>query len=262
MFQPTMQCMLLALLATCSTQTAPPDLKQLDWLVGNWRGQANGANFYESWERVNATELSNVNYSLCNGAAVIAERGAIRLSGGQIMMGGDKQQWRLTRLADNEAVFENRDIGFAQKITHRLTPAGQWHARIEHQNGVTEYTLTRVAPLAELTKQRQQFLSGRFTGEGATSKKTVRMIADFSVQDGQPRLLVSSPDNQAGDVPALRLCYDASQLKFALPDGESAGAREIEFVAEIRGDELIGKAINDNISVTLRLRREPAMRPK
>lgn len=254
MFQFTMHYLLLALLAACTTQTAPPDLKQLDWLVGAWRGQAGGANFYESWERVSATELSNINYSVCNGAAVITERSAVRLTGNQITMGGDKHQWRLTRLASNEAVFENPDISFAQKITHRLTPAGQWHARIEHQNGVLEYTLTRIAPLAELTKQKPQFLSGRFTGTVTVPDKTDRLIADFSVQDGQPRLLVSAPDRQIKDVPALRLCYDPPQLKFALPDG----AQEVEFVAEIRGDEISGKASTDKMPITLRLRREPA----
>lgn len=258
MIQFTLQCFLLTFFAACSAQTTPRDLQQLEWLVGNWRGQANGAHFYEQWERVSATEMSNITYSLCNGAAVIGERGTIRLQDGQVIAGGEKDKWRLTRLTHNEAVFENPEIAYAQKITHRLTAEGKWHARIESKQGVNEYLLMRVAPLAELTKQKPPFLSGRFTGEGTSPQKTVRMIADFSVQDGQPRLLVSSPDNQTKDVPALRLCYDASQLKFALDDG----AQEIEFVAEIRGDELIGKATNDNIPVTLRLRREPAVQPK
>jgi Domain of unknown function (DUF6265) len=258
MFQLTMQCVVWALMATCPTQSAPQDFKQLDWLVGNWRGQSQGANFYESWERVSATELSNLNYSLCNGQAVVAERGAIRLAGNQITMGGEKDQWRLTRLTGNEAVFENPDIAYARKITHRLTPEGNWHARIEHQNGVLEYTLTRVAPLAELTKQKPQFIRGRFTGTGASPERTVQLIANFSAQDGQPRLLVSSPERQIKDVPALRLCYDASQLKFALSDG----AQEIEFIAELNGDEIIGKATNNRTPVTLRLRREPAVKPK
>lgn len=254
----TLQCLLLTFFAACSPQTAPHDLQPLDWLVGNWRGQANGAHFYERWERVSATEMSNINYRLCNGEAMIGERGGIRVQGNQIVAGGEKDKWRMTRLTQNEVVFENPDIAYAQKITHRLTPEGQWHARIESKQGVIEYRLTRVAPLSELTKQKPPYLSGRFTGEGISPQKSVRMMADFSVQEGQPRLLVSSPDNQAKAVPARRLCYDATQLKFALDDG----AQEIEFVAEIRGDEIIGKATDEKIPVTLRLRREPAVQPK
>jgi hypothetical protein len=81
---------LLLLLSTYEAQTAPADLKQLEWLLGNWRGQANGANFYESWERVNDHEWSNVNYSLCNGAQVIGERSTLRIANGKVVMGGTK----------------------------------------------------------------------------------------------------------------------------------------------------------------------------
>ncbi len=253
---------LLLMFTTCRAQTALGDFKKTEWLLGNWRGQANGANFYESWERVNDREWSNVNYNLCNGQQVIGERGGLRLVDGKIVAGGDKNQCRATLITENEIVLENPEIAYARKITHRLTPAGQWHARIEHQNGVLEYTLTRVAPLAELTKLKPHYLSGRFSGQVTTPAKTAQMTADFSVRDGQPRMLVSSPENHAKEVPALRLCYDqrddTTQLKFALPDG----TQEIEFVAEIRGDEIIGKATDEKIPVTLRLRRAPAVQPK
>jgi hypothetical protein len=253
--------LLLLMFTHCQAQTTADDFKKLEWLLGNWRGQANGANFYESWERVNDREWSNVNYSLCNGRQVIGEHGALRVVDGKIVMGGGKAQWRAMRITEHEIVLENPDIAYAQKITHRLTPAGQWHARIEQQNGVLEYTLTKVAPLAALTKQQPPYLSGRFSGQVTTPGKTAQMIADFSVQDGQPRLLVSAPENQAQEIPARRLCYDQSdgttQLKFALPDG----AQEIEFVAEIRGDEIIGKVTKGNLPVTLRLRRAPAVQP-
>lgn len=252
MLQFTLQCLLLTIFAACSPQTAPRDLQQLEWLVGNWRGQTNGAHFYERWERVNATEMSNINYSLCNGEAVISDRGSIRLQDDQIIAGGEKDKWRMTRLSKNEVVFENPDIAYAQKITHRLTPEGQWHARIEGKQGVIEYLLTRVAPLSELTKQKPQPISGRFVGTGETPEKNVPMIFALSAQEGQQRILVSSPDGQHKDVPAQRVCYDPPQLKFALDDG----GQTLEFVAEHKGDELIGKATNGKMPITLRLRRE------
>jgi hypothetical protein len=243
---------LLLALSTCTAQTAPNDFKKLEWLLGNWRGQANGAYFYESWERVSGAELSNINYSLCDGQAVISERGAIRLQGGEIVAGGGKDLWKLTRLTDDEAVFENPAIGYAQKITHRLTPEGAWHARIEGKQGVIEYTLTRVALLAELTKQKPQPIVGRFTGAVEAGEKRVPVIFDFDSHEGRQRILISSPDKSRTNIPAERVCYDPPQLRFSVDDG----GRKLDFVTEYSGDAITGKVVNDQTAATLRLKRE------
>ncbi len=205
MIQFTRYCLLLMIFASCSAQTPPSDLKQLEWLLGNWRGQANGANFYESWERVSANEFSNLNYTLCNGEIVIGERGGLRRENGGIVAGGEKDRWRLTRLTDREAVLENPSIAYARKITHRLTDEGQWHARIEGSQGVIEYTLTRVAPPAELTRRKPQPIRGRFAGTVETPGKEVPVVFDFAAENGRQEIRVSSPDNGRKDVPARLL---------------------------------------------------------
>jgi hypothetical protein len=149
-------------------------------------------------------------------------------------------------------VLENPDIAYAQKITHRLTPGGQWHARIEGKSGVVEYTLTRMPPLTELAGQPLQLITGRFTGVMAFRGKEDKVIFVFDAPQGAPRVLVSAPDRGIIDAPAKQICYDPPQLKFTLEDN----GQRIEFLTIYNGAEISGKTTNDKMPITIWLTKD------
>ncbi len=245
---------ILSLLSCGAPQRTANDFSKLNWLLGNWKGKAGEVHFYEEWKRVSDTEFSNINYSLCNGEAVIAERGAFRLEGTEIYSGGGKDRWRVTHLTDQEVVLENPDIAYARKITHRRTPEGKWHARIEGQQGVIEYLLTRIESREELTRQQPRPIIGRYTGEASFEEKRFPVVFNFEVRDGRQELRISDPTKERPDVLARQLCYDPPQLKFVFDDGPTT----TEFVVEVTQDEIIGTGrVKSRPPIKVRLKKAP-----
>lgn len=124
------EALLAALLAACAARTAPPpvaappDVAALGWLRGRWCGAHDGGTFCETWRDAPGPSLRGDGAFERGGARVFGEALSIEARGGAVYYvatpeGEGATAFRLTRLADGEAVFENPAHDFPTRITYR-----------------------------------------------------------------------------------------------------------------------------------------------
>lgn len=115
---------------------APPRLEQLDWLAGHWQRSGDGRTSEEAWLAPAGGVMLGVARAVRDGRAVgeflrlVEEDGAIVYEArpdGQALT-----RFRLTRLEDRHAVWENPDHDFPRLIEYRRD-GDRLHARIVGQ---------------------------------------------------------------------------------------------------------------------------------
>lgn len=142
--------------STSGSADAELDLvDRLAWLSGCWAGLlSNGAFYEETWLPPRAGTLGGVARMTRDGRTLSFEFMRIVEDDGTLVYvaqpsGREPTRFRATTIADGEAVFENPEHDFPQRIRYRMTPPDALLARIEgERNGQLrsiDFPLRRVA---------------------------------------------------------------------------------------------------------------------
>ena len=238
----------LTFLASCQTTNKIADFKKMEWLIGNWRGDADGRPFYENWTRINDTQFANINFSLCNGDTVISGHSKIELRNNAIAYTSGGLIWELKSLSDKQIVFENSQK--AETFTFTNTKNGEWNAVLKYPRTQVDYTLSKTVPISELLKNRPALLEGKYAGQIEFNGKQLSTSINFSTKNGEQIATASTPDNLQMNMPFQNVCYNPPFIKLKLPDG----FRTLELNAKIKGDSIVGKVAGE-IPATFNLKK-------
>ena len=129
----------LILACSCSTiaQTTKPTVNDLGWLQGCWEANINGREIVEQWMKPAGQTILGMSRTVSGGKTVAFEFVQIReeKDGAIYYVAKPSSQseaaFRLIKLQNREAVFENPEHDFPQRIIYRLQPDGSLFARIE-----------------------------------------------------------------------------------------------------------------------------------
>lgn len=117
--------------------TAAVAISQLGWLAGHWRMERGGRVVDEQWMAPAAGVMLGMSRTIARGKVVEHEFIQIREGpGGALyyiaMPAGQKEAaFQIVSLSATEAVFENPQHDFPQKISYTLQPGGSLLAAIE-----------------------------------------------------------------------------------------------------------------------------------
>ncbi len=129
-------CLLLCYGLVCARQQTYT-VNDLGWLKGCWRASGNGREINEHWMAPGGGTMLGMSRTVVNGRAVEFEFIQLRQGdGGEVYFdakpsGQEPASFKLTRGGRREAVFENPEHDFPQKIVYRLEDDGSLSAGIE-----------------------------------------------------------------------------------------------------------------------------------
>ena len=134
------------------SQAADNDIAKLSWLAGCWKSESSDISSTEQWMSPAGGIMIGMSRTVKQGRAIEFEFMQIRTTDAGSLefiakpSGQDEATFTLLRLSDTEAVFENLQHDFPQRIIYRFV-AGQLRARIEGmRNGslrAIEYPMLR-----------------------------------------------------------------------------------------------------------------------
>ena len=135
----------------------PPAITKLAWLAGNWRMEKSGRVIDEQWMAPAAGVMLGMGRTVAKGRVVEFEFLQIREGpGGELFYvaqpsGQKEAAFQILSLTETEAVFQNPQHDFPQKIIYTLQPDGSLLAAIEGpgadgQLKRIEYPYQRVGP--------------------------------------------------------------------------------------------------------------------
>lgn len=122
-------------LITCSV-FAQESVDRLNWLAGCWDGSTDTQERVEQWMKPSGNMMMGMSRTVRNGQVREYEFLRIHERDGAIYYtanpsGQQEASFRLVRLTEQEAIFENPDHDFPQRIGYRLEPGGKLTAWIE-----------------------------------------------------------------------------------------------------------------------------------
>lgn len=123
----------LALFVQCSDE---PTTKDLAWLQGNWENKEGEAYLFENWVINSDGSLTGTAYTLENTDTTFSEKVKLAFSTDGIyyqvnVQGSDSTSFKLVECKKQEAVFENLEHDFPQRILYKLVNKDSLYARIE-----------------------------------------------------------------------------------------------------------------------------------
>jgi hypothetical protein len=129
-----MQPFLLPLIATLIQ--APGAVDRLSWIAGCWEGRTANRVYTEQWMKPDGGLMLGMSRTVIGDRATEFEFLQIRQDGGGVAYVAKPSRqaeasFKLVRQADREAVFENPEHDFPQRIIYRLQADGSLVARIE-----------------------------------------------------------------------------------------------------------------------------------
>ena len=128
---------IIGLCCLSSAQTPAPTLNDLSWLTGCWDGNIRGREVNEQWMKPAGGIMLGMARTVSQGKAAEFEFTQIREDkDGAIYYvakpsGQPEASFKLVKLQNNEAVFENPQHDFPQRIIYRLEAGGSLFARVE-----------------------------------------------------------------------------------------------------------------------------------
>jgi hypothetical protein len=116
-----------SVVAAAPEKTSP--VSNLAWLAGCWEGNAGGAAYYEQWMRPVGGTMLGMSRTVANDQTVAYEFLRIHEKDGDIYYtanpsGQAQASFKLVKYGDREAVFENPEHDFPQRIVYRLEESG------------------------------------------------------------------------------------------------------------------------------------------
>lgn len=127
---------LTALLICINMTKAQTDLNKLSWIVDRWVSTDGESTSYEHWDKVSESLIIGGSETVKNGDTVFAEKLKIEIIDSVVYYIADVAhnpapvKFKLTYLTDTEAVFENPEHDFPQKISYKYAN-GNLNASIE-----------------------------------------------------------------------------------------------------------------------------------
>ena len=125
------------IIGSASAKAQAPTLDQLSWISGCWAGTRPGAEISEQWMKPAGGTMLGMSRTVVDGKTKEFEFLQIRVSdSGEIHFiakpsGQPEATFKLTSGNPKEAVFENPEHDFPQKVIYRLAEDGSLAARIE-----------------------------------------------------------------------------------------------------------------------------------
>ncbi len=132
-------CVLFGLNSSCLAADESRKIEDLAWLQGCWMGAEKERSYTEQWMKPAAKTMLGMSRTIVKDRTVAYEFLLIRQDeAGEIALvakpsGQKEASFKLVKLADREAVFENPDHDFPQRIIYRSPEVGVLNARIEGQ---------------------------------------------------------------------------------------------------------------------------------
>ena len=118
-------------------QTPKPTINDLAWLSGCWESNHNGREINEQWMKPSGQTMLGMGRIVANGKTVESEFVQIRQeSDGALYYvakpsGQSAASFKLIKLQNREATFENPEHDFPQRVIYRLEAGGSLFARVE-----------------------------------------------------------------------------------------------------------------------------------
>jgi hypothetical protein len=129
--------LLATLCCEAFAQTPKPTVNNFSWLAGCWEANRNGREINEHWMKPSGQTMLGMGRTVANGKTVEYEFVQIRTEAdGAIYYvakpsGQNEAAFKLIKLENREATFENPQHDFPQRIIYRLEPDGSLFARVE-----------------------------------------------------------------------------------------------------------------------------------
>ena len=129
----------LIMIVSCvaNAQTAKPSINDLSWLAGCWEANMRGNQVNEQWMKPAGGIMLGMARTVILGKTIEFEFTQIREDkDGAIYYvakpsGQAEASFKLVKLENKEAVFENPEHDFPQRVIYRLQPDGSLFARVE-----------------------------------------------------------------------------------------------------------------------------------
>ena len=134
---PGLAVLLIALGPGAQAQSPKPTINDLSWLAGCWEGNIRGREVNEQWMKPGGGIMLGMARTVAQGKAAEFEFTQIREDkDGAIYYvarpsGQPEASFKLIKLQNKEAVFENPQHDFPQRIIYRLEAGGSLFARVE-----------------------------------------------------------------------------------------------------------------------------------
>lgn len=146
-------CVIALLLIGAAAQAAEGDISKLAWLTGCWKSESSETGSLEQWMAPAGGTMLGMSRTVKNGVTLEFEFMQIRRTAGRSLefiakpSGQDETTFTLSSLSDTEAVFENPQHDFPQRVVYRLD-RGKLRARIEGKRDgsirAVEFPMARV----------------------------------------------------------------------------------------------------------------------
>ena len=124
----------LTMIAIMAFTMSAHEVEELGWLAGCWQGDAGPLKFEEQWMRPAGGLMLGMSRTIRDDKAVSQEFLSISAKSGAVYytarVGTATTPFKLSRLTQFEAVFENPEHDFPQRIIYQKKN-GSLHARIE-----------------------------------------------------------------------------------------------------------------------------------
>ena len=138
--KPVLANLSLFLMLCCSpafAQSPKPTLNDLAWLAGCWESNRNGREINEQWMKPSGGTMLGMGRTVAKGKTVEYEFVQIREEQDGALYyvakpsGQSEASFKLIKLENREATFENPAHDFPQRVIYRLEPDGSLFARVE-----------------------------------------------------------------------------------------------------------------------------------
>jgi hypothetical protein len=129
-------CACLLIVGTAAAQEPKTTVADFAWLAGCWDGSGGGRESLEQWMKPSGQTMLGMSRTVANGKTVAFEFLQLREQEGNIFYiakpsGQAEASFKLVKYENNEAVFENPQHDFPQRIIYRLEKDGALAAAIE-----------------------------------------------------------------------------------------------------------------------------------
>ena len=127
---------ILLLCGTTLAQEKKTTIADLAWLAGCWDGSGGGREYWEQWMKPSGQTMLGMSRTVMNGKTVEHEFVQIREQEDGLFYiakpsGQAEASFKLIKYNNQEAVFENPQHDFPQRIIYRLEKDGSLAAAIE-----------------------------------------------------------------------------------------------------------------------------------
>jgi hypothetical protein len=137
-------CVCVFYFGNAISQEQKPSIADFAWLAGCWDGSGGGRESLEQWIKPSGQTLLGMSRTVANDNTVAYEFLRIHQQDGEIYYtakpsGQAEASFKLVKYADKEAVFENPQLDFPQRVFYKLEKDGSLAAAIEGMsNGKTK----------------------------------------------------------------------------------------------------------------------------